>query len=130
MHGDSMRLSQIFVNLLENASKYSDDGGTINLAAEVAGVWTTVTVSDNGIGIAADMLPAVFDMFVQEPLARAKHQGGLGIGLAVVRQLVEAHGGTVTAHSAGKNLGSTFVVRLPLSREGDAANDEMTSPSA
>ncbi len=114
LRGDSMRLSQIFVNLLENASKYTDEGGSIRLATDVIDGWVAITVSDNGIGISADVLSAVFDLFVQEPLARARHNGGLGIGLTVVRQLVEAHGGTVTAHSDGKDLGSTFIVRLPI----------------
>jgi signal transduction histidine kinase len=112
--GDALRLVQVFSNLLQNAAKYTPDGGEISLAIAAAGDAVTLTVSDNGIGITAQALPHVFELFVQDEHAMAHDQGGLGIGLAVVRELVEAHGGTVVAHSAGKGLGSEFVVTLTL----------------
>ena len=112
--GDALRLVQVFSNLLQNAAKYTPDGGEISLAIAAAGDAVTLTVSDNGIGITEHALPHVFELFVQDEHAMAHDQGGLGIGLAVVRELVEAHGGTVVAHSAGKGLGSEFVVTLML----------------
>lgn len=121
MDGDSLRLAQVFSNLLQNAAKYTPEGGEITLATAVAGDVVTLTVSDNGIGITAQALPHVFELFVQDEHSAAHDPGGLGIGLAVVRELVEAHGGTVVAHSAGKGLGSEFVVTLPLAaREAQA----------
>jgi len=114
VHADPVRLVQVFSNLLENSAKYTPEEGEISLDAQVVGDAVTVTISDNGIGITAEALPRVFDLFVQEEHAAAHNQGGLGIGLAVVRELVEAHGGTVVATSPGKGLGSQFVVTLPL----------------
>ena len=114
VHGDAVRLVQIFSNLFDNASKYTHQGGNITIAATLGVHSMTLTVSDNGIGITRAALPHIFDLFVQDPHAVAVHSGGLGIGLAVVRELVEAHGGTVVASSAGKGLGSEFVVTLPL----------------
>jgi signal transduction histidine kinase len=110
---DPMRLEQVFSNLLDNASKYTSPEGHIELAVQDSEEWVTVTVSDNGIGITPQALPHVFDLFVQEPRALGHDARGLGIGLAVVRELVLAHGGTVEAQSAGSGLGSRFVVRLP-----------------
>ncbi len=112
--GDPVRLAQIFSNLLDNASKYTPKGGSIKLAADVRDELLVVTVSDNGIGVTPEALLVIFDLFVQDPRAVVHHGGGLGIGLAVVRELVEAHGGSVIARSAGKNLGSEFVVTLPM----------------
>lgn len=112
--GDAMRLAQIFSNLLDNAGKYSPGGSTITLTLEAQETSAVITVTDDGSGIEADILPSIFDLFVQDSRMLAVGNGGLGIGLAVVRDLVEAHGGTVVASSAGKNLGSTFVVILPL----------------
>ncbi len=114
VEGDPIRLAQVFRNLLDNASKYSRAGGEIGLTVVILDKTTVVTVSDNGIGISPESLPHVFDLFVQGPRARAFHGGGLGIGLAVVRELVEAHGGTVVGRSAGMDLGSEFVVTLPI----------------
>ncbi len=114
VYGDSVRLTQIFSNLLDNASKYTPTGGTIALDVKVIDDTIAITVSDNGIGITAAALPRVFDLFAQDPHALALHSGGLGIGLAVVSELVEAHGGTVVGDSAGKDLGSEFVVTLPM----------------
>jgi signal transduction histidine kinase/ActR/RegA family two-component response regulator len=113
--GDRVRLTQVFTNLLGNASKYTCDGGSIRLAAVRQGEQLQVTVEDNGSGIAADVLPHIFDLFTQGPRSLARSEGGLGIGLNVVRNLVTMHEGEVQAHSAGPGRGSSFIVRLPLS---------------
>jgi diguanylate cyclase len=114
VHGDPVRLAQIIRNLLDNASKYTPKSGDIGLLVVVVDDTIVMTVSDNGIGITTDALPKVFEPFVQEPHAIGFSGAGLGIGLTVVRELVEAHGGSVVAHSAGSGLGSQFVVTLPL----------------
>jgi signal transduction histidine kinase len=114
VNGDQMRLVQVFSNLLENAAKYTPVGGEISLTTAALGDTVAITVSDNGIGITAQALPRIFDLFVQDEHVVVANGGGLGIGLAVVRELVEAHGGSVVASSAGKDLGSQFVVTLPL----------------
>jgi len=112
--GDPVRLVQIFANLLDNASKYSPPGGTISLEAVATADTVRVTVADDGIGITPEMLPRVFDLFVQDAQAAVVNRTGLGVGLAVVRELVHAHGGTVLAGSGGTGQGSSFVVSLPL----------------
>ena len=114
LFGDPVRLAQIFSNLLENASKYSPNDAVIALAVRAERGEAVITVTDHGIGIAEEMLPSIFDLFVQDTKAIGFTGDGLGIGLTVVRELVAAHGGTVTAFSAGVNAGATFVVRLPL----------------
>ncbi len=114
MEADPVRLVQVFGNLLHNAAKYAPEGGNVLLVAANRGAFAEVTVSDDGIGISAQALPHIFELFVQDPDAVAVAPEGLGIGLAVVRELVEAHGGTVQAHSAGSGQGSRFVVTLPL----------------
>ena len=119
--GDPLRLGQIFSNLLDNASKYTLKGGEISLAAAVVDRTVQITVSDNGIGITADALPNIFELFMQDARALALHNHGLGIGLAVVRDLVEAHGGTVVARSAGRDRGTTFIVTLPMAASATAA---------
>jgi PAS domain S-box-containing protein len=111
---DTTRLAQVVSNLLNNAAKYTPDGGRIELAVRREGEQVAVSVTDSGIGIAADALPLVFEMFTQVGRHRERSQGGLGIGLALVRRLVELHGGSVTAESPGVGQGSTFTVRLPL----------------
>jgi two-component system CheB/CheR fusion protein len=113
LDADPTRLEQVFANLLSNAVKYTDPGGRIRLAAERDGADVVVRVRDNGVGIEPDMLPRVFDMFVQagDPLTRP--HGGLGIGLSLVKALVELHGGIVMARSEGRGRGSEFIVRLP-----------------
>ncbi len=111
---DPVRLAQVFSNLLDNASKYTQAGGHITLSLVTQDNNAIVTVADNGIGITAEALPHIFDLFVQDAGALALHSGGLGIGLAVVRELVEAHGGSVVVRSDGRGKGSTFVVTLPL----------------
>jgi signal transduction histidine kinase/CheY-like chemotaxis protein len=114
VRGDRVRLVQVFANLMTNAAKYTDAGGHIRLTAALAGHEAVVRVRDSGVGIAAEMLDSVFDLFVQaeQPLDRTR--GGLGIGLTLVRRLVELHGGGVSASSDGPGTGSEFVVRLPL----------------
>jgi diguanylate cyclase (GGDEF)-like protein len=112
--GDPVRLGQIFSNLLDNASKYTPKGGAISLTAVMLKRTLQITVADNGIGITPDALPNIFELFMQDTRALALHNQGLGIGLAVVRDLVEAHGGTVVARSPGRDLGSEFIVTLPI----------------
>jgi PAS domain S-box-containing protein len=114
VHGDEDRLVQVFANLLSNAAKYTAPGGHIDLRAYRDGTEAVVEVEDNGIGIPADDLPHVFDLFSQVRIHQGRAEGGLGIGLALVRTLVEMHSGTVTAASAGHGRGSCFTVRLPL----------------
>jgi diguanylate cyclase (GGDEF)-like protein len=114
VNGDPVRLVQVLCNLLDNASKYTPDNGAIELTLKRAGANLAVVVADNGIGIRARVLPEVFHPFVQDSHATDFHSAGLGIGLTVVRELVEAHGGTVEAFSDGAGLGSRFVVSLPL----------------
>ena len=123
LNADSVRLTQVLANLLNNAAKYTDQGGRIELEARRDGIEVEIAVRDNGIGIPAGHLPAVFDMFTQAHRAAGRGQGGLGIGLAMVKSLVQMHGGTVEAKSAGTGLGSEFVVRLPLAEPPDAAHD-------
>ncbi|MBP2158076.1 MULTISPECIES: ATP-binding protein [Asticcacaulis] len=112
--GDRTRLVQILSNLLNNAAKYTPPGGEIGLDVAVRGRKAVVTVSDSGEGIAADLLPFVFDLFTQGPRTLDRSQGGLGIGLALVKSLVEMHDGTVEAKSDGPGQGTTFTVVLPL----------------
>ncbi|NUZ05863.1 PAS domain-containing hybrid sensor histidine kinase/response regulator [Piscinibacter koreensis] len=119
---DATRLTQIVANLLNNAAKYTPEGGRIEVAATRDGPDALISVSDSGVGIPPDMLPQVFDMFAQVNRTLDRAQGGLGIGLALVKQLVELHGGSVVASSAGDGRGSTFTVRIPAldaPREGD-----------
>jgi CheY-like chemotaxis protein/two-component sensor histidine kinase len=114
LHGDPTRLAQAFSNLLTNAAKYTDPGGQIWLGAEQQGGEVVVRVRDSGIGIPAAHLPGIFDMFSQVTAALERSQGGLGIGLSLVRGLIELHGGSVAARSEGPGMGSEFSVRLPL----------------
>jgi diguanylate cyclase len=122
IQGDPVRLAQIFINLLDNASKYTPQGGEIKLSVVSTGDALTVTVIDSGIGMTTDILATLFDPFVQDPQAVAFNSGGLGIGLTVVRELVEAHGGHVTATSEGVGEGSRFTVSLPLGDEPQPAD--------
>jgi len=114
VHGDLTRLAQSLGNLVNNAAKYTPDGGRISVALDRAGEVAVLTVTDNGIGLPADMLERVFDMFAQVNQSMERSQGGLGIGLALVRSLVSLHGGTVSAQSPGLGGGSTFTIELPL----------------
>jgi PAS domain S-box-containing protein len=113
---DFTRLCQIVANLLNNAAKYTPEGGHIQVLAERDGSEAVITVQDSGIGLTRDMLLRVFDMFAQVDRSVVRAQGGLGIGLALVKRLVEMHGGSVAAFSDGPDLGCRFVVRLPLIR--------------
>jgi two-component system, sensor histidine kinase len=115
LHADSARLSQVFANILNNAAKYTDPGGTIELVCRRLGDSVEVTVTDSGIGMEADKLPLVFDMFMQFDLSLERTYGGLGVGMALAKRLVEMHGGTIVAASEGPGRGSRFTVRLPLS---------------
>ena len=112
--GDAMRLAQAFMNLLNNAAKYNEKAGWIEVTAARVDGWAKVTVKDNGIGIAGDRLESVFGMFSQVETALVRSSGGLGIGLALSRRLIEMHGGTLVAHSDGLGTGSEFVVLLPM----------------
>ncbi len=114
---DPTRLTQIVANLLNNAAKYTPEGGHIQVLAERDGDAAVITVQDSGIGLSQDMLPRVFDMFAQVDRSMERAQGGLGIGLALVKRLVEMHGGSVHATSDGPDLGCRFVVRVPLIRQ-------------
>jgi signal transduction histidine kinase/ActR/RegA family two-component response regulator len=116
LDGDGARLMQVFSNLLNNAAKYTQEGGAITFSAEEQGESVVLRVTDNGFGIAADVLPTIFELFAQEDRSLARAHGGLGIGLTVVRAIVEMHGGTVTARSRGPGEGSEFTVSLPLLR--------------
>ncbi|CAI8791329.1 PAS domain-containing sensor histidine kinase [Methylocaldum szegediense] len=118
MEGDAVRLAQVVLNLLDNASKYSPEGGRIEIVAQQVGAESEIQVRDNGTGISAELLPTIFDLFQQGTRTLDRSQGGLGIGLTVVKRLVEMHGGEITASSPGTGLGSTFSIRLPTLNEG------------
>jgi PAS domain S-box-containing protein len=120
--GDPARLAQVFGNLLNNAAKYTEEQGRIALSAERQAEQAVIKVRDSGVGIPADLLPRVFDLFTQAEGTLERAQGGLGIGLALVKSLVALHGGSVEAHSAGPGQGSEFVVRLPVLRRPARSN--------
>jgi CheY-like chemotaxis protein/two-component sensor histidine kinase len=132
LDADPVRLAQVFANLLNNAAKYTENRGHIWLKAERSGEQVIVSVRDNGIGILPEMLPRVFDLFAQSDDARCRAQGGLGLGLALVRSLVQMHGGQVEVRSEGCNRGSEFIVRLPIgaavSSEGERKRGEAAAP--
>ncbi|HEX8614333.1 MAG TPA: response regulator [Telluria sp.] len=126
--GDPTRLEQIATNLIDNALKYTPPGGTIDITVSDSGDDIVLEVRDTGVGISAELLPHVFDVFVQGSITLDRAQGGLGIGLALVRRLVELHGGKVSAHSEGASAGSTFVIRLP--RAVPVAPDATPDPAS
>lgn len=121
VRGDRVRLVQVFSNLIGNASKYTGDGGRIGLKVVQEGEEIVASVSDNGTGIASEVLPHIFDLFTQGPRSLARSEGGLGVGLNVVRNLVAMHGGSIAAASAGIGQGSRFILRLPACALPDAA---------
>ncbi len=121
LHADAARLEQVLINLLYNAAKYTDDGGRIQLLVDTDATHAVIRVIDNGIGIEADLLPRIFDLFTQSPRALDRAQGGLGIGLSLVQRLVAMHDGEVSASSI-VGQGSEFVVRLPLMRGPEVAS--------
>ena len=112
--GDPVRMAQVFANLLTNAAKYTEPDGHVVVSARVEGSTVVVDCQDDGIGMSADLLPHVFDLFVQGERGLDRHQGGLGLGLALSRALIERHGGTIDAASDGPGRGSIFTVRLPV----------------
>ncbi len=116
---DPVRLAQVVTNLLTNAAKYTEPGGIVTVQAVRDGHNARLRVTDTGIGIDTDTLPRVFDLFVQERQSLARSQGGLGLGLAIVRNLVELHGGTVSARSEGKGAGAEFTICLPLDEQAE-----------
>jgi len=132
LEADAVRLVQIVVNLLNNAAKYTEPGGRISLTAQLENNEAVIRVRDNGLGIAKETLPYVFDLFTQAEWSLDHSQGGMGIGLALVRRLVDLHGGAIIAHSEGLGQGSEFVVRLPAlpqqtdGQEIPAVEEQMT----
>jgi PAS domain S-box-containing protein len=120
--GDRIRLVQVVANLLNNAAKYTPQGGAIALSLEVADGQASLSVRDNGIGIGPELLPQVFELFTQAERTPDRAQGGLGLGLALVKSMVGLHGGSVEAHSGGPGLGSTFRITLPLAQAGRGAS--------
>ncbi len=129
LSADLTRLAQVFSNLLNNAAKYSDSGGRIRLTAQHLDNAVVVFIQDDGIGIPADKLDTIFEMFAQVDQSLEKSQGGLGIGLTLVRRLVEMHGGTVVAHSEGPGTGSTLTVRLPVAIASAAQPSALETPA-
>jgi PAS domain S-box-containing protein len=126
IHGDLIRLAQVLSNLLVNAAKYTPQAGEIRLAASTGHDQLRIRVKDTGIGMPPELLPKVFDFFVQGSRSLERSQGGLGIGLTLVKRLVEMHGGTVAAHSAGAGKGSELIVDLPLPDQS-AADDVLAA---
>jgi PAS domain S-box-containing protein len=130
LRADPTRLEQVVVNLLNNAAKYTDEGGRISIAVVEDGEDMVMSVEDTGVGIAADLLPHVFDLFTQSDRTLDRSSGGLGIGLSLVRHLVEEHRGTVDARSAGLGQGSAFTIRLPILLSPPSQPSESRPPPA
>ncbi|HEX6320675.1 MAG TPA: ATP-binding protein [Burkholderiales bacterium] len=129
LSADPVRLAQVIANLINNAAKYTAPGGRIGLCARPDPGWVSVSVTDNGIGIEPGALPQVFEMFSQIDSTRRRAPGGLGVGLALARQLVELHGGSIEAHSEGLGRGSRFTVRLPLPASLAPAGLQASTPA-
>ncbi|NYE63451.1 signal transduction histidine kinase [Duganella sp. 1224] len=129
-HGDPARLAQVVSNLLSNAARYTPAGGHVTLATRVKGGTVQIQVTDDGNGIPAQLLPHIFDLFVQGNRQLDRAKGGLGIGLALVRNLVQMHGGQVSAYSAGEGRGSTFTITLPDSVVAEADAAPLPAPAA
>jgi CheY-like chemotaxis protein len=130
LHADPLRLSQILVNVLNNACKYTDHGGSVCVTALADERFATVTIEDNGSGISPDLLPHIFDLFAQGERTLDRAHGGLGIGLSLVKKLVELHGGTIEIASPGPGRGATVSIRLPLSHAPETAAPSHDEPSA
>ncbi|MCZ4312205.1 hybrid sensor histidine kinase/response regulator [Comamonadaceae bacterium G21597-S1] len=128
LHGDLARMVQVFANLLSNAGKFTDSGGSVAIVSRREGDQAVVVVRDTGAGIPAELLPQVFDLFVQGERSLDRSQGGLGVGLTIVRSIVQQHGGTVRASSAGRGCGSQFEVQLPLA-PAQAMTEATTVPA-
>ena len=129
LDADPLRLSQILSNLLTNAAKYSDPGSHIEVVGTAKDTTLTLPVKDNGIGIAPDSIAGIFDMFSQVECVMGRSDGGLGIGLALVKGLTELHGGTIEARSTGLSHGSEFIVRLPLLITNPVATPRVADPA-
>ena len=129
VEADDVRLTQIFDNLLSNAASYTPSGGTIRVSGRREGDVVAIRVRDTGRGMEPSLLPDVFEIFVQGPRAADRAEGGLGVGLSLVRALTELHGGTVTAHSDGPGLGSEFTVRLPAAEPDSTPSSAQLTPS-
>ncbi len=129
-NGDKFRLQQIFNNLLTNAVKFTPAGGTISVTLERSGETAVFSVKDSGIGISPELLPYIFDRFRQADASSKRQFGGLGLGLTIVKNLVELHGGTVSASSDGENSGATFIVELPLSAQTESPSPLPSSSTA
>ncbi|HEV7279614.1 MAG TPA: PAS domain S-box protein [Pirellulaceae bacterium] len=130
LHADPVRLAQVIANLLHNASKYNEEGGEIMISARAEEGEAVVTVADTGVGIEPDLLPKVFDLFTQASRSIDRSQGGLGIGLTVVKSLVEMHDGSVSVRSEGPGNGSEFTIRLPLFAESERPESTAATVSA
>jgi DNA-binding response OmpR family regulator len=130
VNGDMTRLGQVISNVLTNAAKYTPPNGVVTVRAKRVDDEVVLSVHDTGIGISPEVLPRIFDLFVQERQALDRSEGGLGIGLTIVRSLVERHGGTVTARSDGPGKGSEFIIRLPLAQQDDTGADAALAPQA
>jgi signal transduction histidine kinase len=128
IQGDLTRVTQVIGNVLANAVKYTDDGGRIGVSAKLAGALVEIRIRDNGIGIPASMLPTVFELFSQAGAMDGRSRGGLGIGLALVKRLVEMHGGSVEIRSGGTGQGTEFLIRLPAALPADAAPGALSAP--
>jgi PAS domain S-box-containing protein len=127
VRGDPNRLAQCLANILNNAAKYTDAGGRIELKFRPDGDEAVISICDNGTGVSAELLPRLFDLFVQGDRTLDRAQGGLGIGLAIVKRLVEMHGGKVTAYSAGSGQGTTFEIRLPRTETIEESQRQLSS---
>jgi PAS domain S-box-containing protein len=128
LEADAARLAQVFSNLLNNSAKYTDQGGQISLSAAMEGDEVVISVRDNGMGIPTEMLPRIFDLFTQVDRALDRSEGGLGIGLTLVKRLIEMQGGTVQAKSEGPGKGSEFELRLPASQPAERSQTEPQPP--
>jgi hypothetical protein len=126
---DPARMQQVIWNLLSNAIKFTRERGRVHLSIVREGEHLVITVSDTGAGIAPSFLPFVFDRFRQQDAATTRHHGGLGLGLSIVRHLVELHGGTIEALSDGEGQGATFVIRVPVAMVRGAAQETELQPS-